>query len=107
MKNLFPCMPPEHEDAAMHIYMKIFGDLSLESWIVQGTILTRSVNRRKLNFAARRAHCTIGFCGHDAIEFYRLSGGTCPTGEVTIKIPYRRKWKAGPVRDTIDWYFHN
>jgi hypothetical protein len=107
MKDLFPHMPPEREDAAMHIYLKVFGDLSLESWIPQGTILTRFVNRRKLNFAARRSYCSIGFCGHDAIEFYRFSGGECPTGEVTIKIPYDRAWQAGPVTDAIDWYFHN
>lgn len=107
MKKLFPHMPSEQDEAAMHIYRQVFGGMPLNEWTQQGTLLTRSVNRRKLNFAARRTHCTIGFCGHDAIEFYRFSGGECPAGEVTIKIPYDRDWEAHPVVDTIDWYFHN
>ena len=107
MQDLFPHMPPEREGEAMEIYRRVFGDLPLAQWTRQGTILTRFVNGRKLNFAARRAHCTIGFRGYDAVEFYRFSGGECSVGEVTIKIPYGREWQAGPVSDTIDWYFNN
>lgn len=107
MQDLFPHMPPEREEEAMAIYRRVFGSLELGQWTRRGTIITRSVNSRILNFAARRTHCTIGFRGYDAVQFYRFTGGECPAGEVTIKIPYGRKWLAGPVRDTVDWYFHN
>lgn len=104
LSDLFPYMPIEHEAEGLRIYRAIFADLPLDDWERQGTLLTRFVNGRKLNFAARRTHCTIGFRGHAAIEFYRFVGGECPVGEVTIKPPYYRDWNPGPVIDTIDWY---
>ena len=107
MQDLFPHMPPEREEEAMAIYRRLFGNLEPGQWTLRGTIITRGVNGRILNFAARRTHCTIGFRGYDAVQFYRFSGGECPAGEVTIKIPYDREWLTDPVRDTIDWYFHN
>ena len=107
LADLFPYMPVEHEAEALRIYDAIFGDLSLDAWTRQGTLLTRFVNDRKLNFAARRTHCTIGFQGYDAVEFYRLIGGECPVGGVTIKPPYYRDWDPRPIADTIDWYFFN
>ena len=105
--DLFPHMPLEHEEEALRIYTAIFGDLPLDAWTLTGTILTRFVNGRKLNFAARRKHCTIAFRGYDAVEFYRLIGGDCPVGGVTIKPPYYREWDAEPIVATIDWYFNN
>ena len=105
--NLFPTLPESRETEAHTIYREVFGDLSLTAWQRQGTLITRFVNGKKLNFAARRKHCTIGFQGHDAIEFYRMSGGECPVGEVTIKIYYDQAWKPASVQETIDWYFHN
>ena len=107
MQDLFPHMPVEREQAAMAIYRRLFGGLELDQWIRRGTVITRNVNGRYLNFAARRTHCTLGFRGYDAVQFYRFCGGECPVGEVTIKIPYDRDWNVGPARDTIDWYFHN
>jgi hypothetical protein len=107
LAELFPWMPVEHESEAMRIYDAIFGDLPLDVWTRQDTLITRFVNNRKLNFAARRSHCTIGFCGYNAVEFYRLIGGDCPTGEVTIKPPYYKTWDPAPIADTIDWYFNN
>ena len=91
----------------MAIYLRLFGTLELGQWTRRGTIITLSVNGRILNLASRRTHCTIGFSGYDAVQIYRLSGGECPAGEVTIKIPYDRECFAAQVRDTIDWYFHN
>ena len=107
LADLFPWMPVEHETEALRIYDAIFGDLPLDAWIRQGTVLTRRVNGRKLNFAARRAHCTVGFCGHAAIEFYRFIGGGCPVGEVTIKPAYYRDLDAGLITETVNWYFNN
>lgn len=107
LANLFPWMPAEHEAEALRIYSAIFGALPLDSWTRQGTVLTRWVNGRKLNFAARRTHCTIGFRGHEAVEFYRFIGGECPAGEVTIKPPYYHDWDAGLIAETVDWYFNN
>lgn len=107
MQDLFPHMPMEREQAAMAIYRRLFGGLEFTQWHRRGTIITRSVRGRHLNFAARRTHCTIGFRGYEAVQFYRFSGGDCPVGEVTIKIPYDREWLADPVRDTIDWYWVN
>ena len=107
LADLFPWMPVEHEAEALRIYGALFGDLPLDAWSRQGTIITRTVNGKKLNFAARRHHCTIGFRGYDAVEFYRLMGGDCPVGGVTIKPPYYRDWDPGPIIDTIDWYFNN
>ena len=103
----FPHMPIEHEAEALRIYDVLFGTLPLDSWQRQGTLLTRLANGRKLNFAARRSHCTIGFRGHAAIEFYRFLGGDCPVGEVTIKPPYDQDWDPAPIRETIIWYFNN
>ena len=79
----------------------------MSAWTRQGTLITRNHNGKKINFAARRQHCTISFQGHDAIEFYRLSEGQCPVGEVTIKIYYGQELDARPIRETIDWYFNN
>ena len=107
LHGLFPTLPPERETEAEQIYRTVFGNLPLAEWSRQGTLITRFVNGRKLNFAARRTHCTIGFRGHWAVEFYRMTGGDCPVGEVTIKIPYDKPWSPGPVRDAIEWYFHN
>ena len=107
LADLFPWMPVEHEAEALRIYDAIFGDLPLDDWTPQGTVLTRWVNGRKLNFAARRTHCTVGFRGYSAVEFYRFIGGDCPVGQVTIKPPYYREWDVGPIKDTIDWYFNN
>ena len=100
-------MPVEHEAEALRVYDSIFGDLPLAAWTRQGTLLTRRVNGRKLNFAARRTHCTIGFRGCAAVEFYRFIGGDCPVGEVTIKPPYYREWDADLIAEAIDWYLHN
>ena len=105
--DLFPTLPGDREDEARGIYKAIFPDLPVSAWTRQGTLITRFVNGKKLNFAARRHHCTIGFQGHEAIEFYRLLEGECPVGEVTIKIFYGQEWEPDPVRETIDWYFHN
>ena len=107
LAELFPRMPLEHEVEALRIYDAIFGGLPLDAWQRQGTVLTRFVNGHKLNFAARRTHCTIGFLGHDVIEFYRFIGGACPVGEVTIKLPYYRDWDPAPVVETVSWYFNN
>lgn len=107
LRKLFPFMPPEHDAEAYRIYLAVFDDLPLEGWERQGTLIVRYVNGRKLNFAARRTHCTLGFRGHAAVEFYRFAGGSCPVGEVTIKIPYYREFDPGPVREAIDWYAHN
>lgn len=104
LADLFPHMPAEHEAEALRIYGAIFGDLPLDTWQRQGSLLTRFVNGRKLNFAARRTHCTIGFLGYDAAQFYRLIGGDCPVGEVSIKLPYYREWDPGPVIATVSWY---
>lgn len=105
--GLFPSLAAERESEAVQIYHAIFGDLPISSWTRQGTLITRFVNGRKLNFAARRYHCTIGFRGHSAIEFYRFIGGACPVGEVTIQIPYGTDWDPGLVAETIEWYFNN
>ena len=107
LTGLFPTLPEEREEAALGIYETLFPDLPLSAWTRQGTLISRFVNGKKLNFAARRYHCTLGFQGHDAIEFYRLSQGKCPVGEVTIKIYYDQAWEPGPVRETINWYLHN
>jgi hypothetical protein len=104
---LFPRMPPQHEAEAMRHYRAIFGGLGLDDWERQGTVLTRRVNGRKINFAARRNHCTVGFCGHAVIEFYRFIGGECPSGEVTIKTPYYREWRFGRISQAIEWYLNN
>ena len=101
--DLFPHMPLEHEPEALRIYDLIFGELPLDDWTLEGTRLVRFVNGRKLAFAPRRTHCTIGFIGRQVLELYRFIGGECPTGEVTIKLP----WDPGPIIDTIDWYFNN
>jgi len=105
--GLFPSLPIDRETDAESIYRSVFADLPLSAWIRQGSLITRFVNGRKLNFAARRTHCTVGFRGHTAVEFYRLIGGTCPVGEVTIKIPYEQKFELGLLADTIEWYFNN
>ena len=105
--NMFPTLPPEHEPDAERIYRSIFGDLPLDAWQKQGTIITRFVNGRKLNFAARRHHCTLGFQGYGAVEFYTFIGGDCPTGGVTIKPWYDRPFDPELIADTIDWYFNN
>jgi len=34
-------------------------------------------------------------------------GDDCPAGEVTTKIPYEQEFDAGPLVDTIEWYFNN
>lgn len=107
LNDLFPHMPLEHEQEALHIYGLIFGELPLDDWTLEGTRLVRFVNGRKLAFAPRRTHCTIGFIGRPALEFYRFIGGDCPVGEVTIKLPYYREWNPGPIVETIDWYFNN
>lgn len=107
LTDLFPHMPVEHEVEALRIYDAIFGDLSLDAWQRQGSLLTRMVNGRKLNFAARRTHCTIGFLGYEAVEFYRFIGGDCPVGQVTIKLPYYREWDTVSVREAVSWYCNN
>ena len=107
LTGLFPTLPEEREEAALGIYETLFPDLPLSAWTRQGTLISRFVNGKKLNFAARRHHCTIGFQGHDAIEFYRLSEGKYPAGEVTIWIYYDPAGEPDPVRETIDWYLHN
>lgn len=107
LEEIFPYMPPERDAAAWDIYQALFSDLDLEQWMRQGTVLTRPFNGRKLNFAARRRHCTIGFRGHAAVEFYQGVGGRCPVGEVTIKIPYGKAFDVALVQSAIDWYAHN
>jgi hypothetical protein len=107
LADLFPHMPVAREADALRVYDALFGDLKLNAWTRQGTLLTRFVNGRKLNFAARKTHCTIGFRGHAAIEFYRFIGGDCPVGEVTIKPPYEGDWDPRPIVATIDWYSNN
>ena len=107
LADLFPWMPLEHEQEALRIYGAIFGELPLGDWTMEGTRLVRFVNGRKLAFSPRRTHCTIGFIGHAAIEFYRFIGGDCPVGEVTIKPPYYREWDASLIAETIGWYLNN
>ena len=107
LTGLFPTLAEEREKEALEIYKTLFPDLPLSAWTRQGTLITRFVNGKKLNFAARRHYCTIGFQGHDAIEFYRLSEGKCPVGEVTIRIYYDQAWEPDSVQETIDWYLHN
>lgn len=107
LSRLFPHMPKEHETEATQIYKAIFGDLPVNAWSLKGTILTRYVNGKKINFAARRTHCTIGFQGHAVIEFYRFIGGVCPAGEVTIKIPYYKPIDPEPLKEAVSWYFNN
>ena len=107
LADLFPWMPLEHEAEALRAYGKIFGDLPLDDWTLEGTRLVRFVNGRKLAFAPRRTHCTIGFIGRGAVEFYRFIGGDCPAGEVTIKPPYYRDWDPEAITETIDWYVNN
>ncbi|NNK34286.1 MAG: hypothetical protein HKP02_14235 [Xanthomonadales bacterium] len=105
--GLFPTLPQDREHEAEAIYRAVFGNLPVAAWQRQGTLITRWVNGRKLNFAARRTHCTIAFRGRLAVEFYRLMEGDCPVGSVSIKIPYGANWDPQPVRDTIDWYINN
>ena len=107
LQDLFPHMPLEREPDALRIYDVVFGALPLDDWTLEGTRLLRYVNDRKLAFSPRKTHCTIGFIGRSAVEFYRFSGGECPCGEVTIKIPYRNEWDPAPVVATIDWYLNN
>ena len=106
-KGLFPTLPEDREKEAGAIYTALFGDLPVSAWTRQGTLITRWVNGQKLNFAARRHHCTVAFRGRDAVQFYRLMEGKCRVGSVSIRIPYGEEWAPQPVRDTIDWYFHN
>ena len=49
LADLFPWMPIEHVAEAMRIYDAIFGDFPLDAWTRQGTIITRTVNGKKLN----------------------------------------------------------
>lgn len=105
--GLFPSLPAWREQTAFEAYKAIFPRTPLSAWQKQGTLITRFVNGKKLNFAARRFHTTIGFQGHAAVEFYRFLGGDCPVGEVNIKPPYDREWDAGLIADTVDWYFNN
>jgi hypothetical protein len=107
LEGLFPTLPIDREVTAVSIYTALFADLPISSWTRQGTLITRYVNGKKLNFAARRHHCTIGFQGHAVIEFYRFIGGDCPVGEVTIKPPYEGRWDAQLIVDAIDWYACN
>ena len=105
--DMFPYMPLEHEPEALRIYGLIFGDLPLDEWTLEGSRLVRFVNGRKLAFAPRRTHCTVGFIGRQALEFYRFIDGDCPVGEVTIKPPYYERWNADLIADTIEWYLNN
>ena len=106
LTSLFPCMPEERGPIAAEIYRAVFEGLPLGAWSKQGSVITRFVNGKKINFAARKTHCTIGFRGRAAVEFYRFLGGDCPAGEVTIKIPYERDWNPAPVVQTVGWYLN-
>lgn len=102
--ELFPGLPPEHAPNAAFVYEAVFDDLPLDAWSKEGSILTRRQGQAKLNFAPRRTYCTIGFRGRGATELYRTLGGECPTGEVTIRVPYGVAWDPEPIRRTIEWY---
>lgn len=107
LARLFPGLPVQHEPSAAAIYREVFGDLPLDAWSKEGSILTRRSGEAKINFAPRRAYCAISFRGRGVTEFYRMVGGTCPVGEVTIRVPYDRDWDPVPVRATIEWYLAN
>jgi hypothetical protein len=107
LSDLFPCMPPEQAPCAALIYRSVFGDLPLSEWAKEGSTLRRVVDGKLLHFASRRTHCTLGFRGRAAMEFYRFRGGECECGEVTIKIPYDREFDPVPVQDAVEWYFYS